>query len=223
MQEVVARKIKPKRKGFRGKEPFITTGGMIHWDSFNERNYIRLADFDLSVSAIFYQPICIRYTHIGKKYRYFPDFKVITFNGKTYIVEVKHSKYFDTPKNRIKYEVGRKFCEENGWIYIVVTEKQIDQGYLQYNLALLRAHGLEFYDQKYETEMLDKLQALKSCYIFELREYFEELSNEQFFSLLYHLIYLQDIRIDLIGSKITDESVIYSIIEEEVEVTCLQH
>ncbi|WNR43008.1 TnsA endonuclease N-terminal domain-containing protein [Paenibacillus roseipurpureus] len=165
-----ARGIKPKRKGYRGKEPFLKTGEMIHWESFLERNFIRLADFDQQVDEIFYQPVCIRYSLNGKKHKYFPDFKLILKDGRVFIIEVKALRFKNSPKNVIKYEVGRKFCEAQGWNYEVFTEVEINPRHLQTNLSLLRHLGTQEVTDNIMDLVLEQLQLKTEMYLFELRE-----------------------------------------------------
>ncbi|RKP56258.1 hypothetical protein D7Z26_06375 [Cohnella endophytica] len=208
MQEVVARKIGPKRKGFRGKEPFLKSGDMVYWDSYLERDYIRLADFDSTVEEIYFQPVCIRYTYKGKTYRYYPDFKIISLDGHVTIVEVKPRKYLQHPKNIVKYEVGRLFCDEKGWTFVIITDEEIRPGYLQNNLAILRAYGFEDGVEHIISSIKEKMKEKCQCYVFELREEFMDVSDHEFFVALYRLIYMEDLLTDLIASQLTEESFI---------------
>lgn len=210
-----ARKIKPKRKGFRGKEPFLKTGDMIHWESFLERNFIRLADFDQQVDEIFYQPVCIYYSLNGKKHRYFPDFKLILQDGRIFIIEVKALRFKNSPSNVIKYEVGRKFCEARGWHYEVFTEEEINPRHLQTNLSLLRHLGTQEVTDKIMDYILDRLNIKTEMYLFELRESCAEIDEESFYKAVYQLIYLQEISTDLVNVKLSDDSILRYSAEED--------
>jgi hypothetical protein len=210
-----ARVIKPKRKGFRGKEPFLKTGDMIHWESFLERNYIRLADFDQQVEDIFYQPECIRYLLNGKKHKYFPDFKIILKDGRVFIIEVKALRFKNSPSNVIKYEVGRKFCEAQGWHYVVFTEEEINPNYLQSNLSLLRHLGTQEVTDKIMDDILDQLELKTEMYLFELRESCAEIDEESFYKAVYQLIYLQEITTDLVNVKLSEDSILRVAVGEE--------
>ncbi|WP_317957316.1 TnsA endonuclease N-terminal domain-containing protein [Paenibacillus chitinolyticus] len=210
-----ARKIMPKRKGFRGKEPFLKTGDMIHWESFLERNFIRLADFDVQVEEIFYQPVCIHYLLNGKKHKYFPDFKLILKDGRVFIIEVKSLRFKNYPSNVIKYEVGRKFCETQRWHYEVFTEEEINPGYLQTNLSLLRHLGTQDVSDKIMDHVLEQLKQKTEIYLFKLRESCEEINEENFYKAVYQLIYLQEISTDLVNVKLSDDSVLRYSVEGE--------
>ncbi|QZN77682.1 TnsA endonuclease N-terminal domain-containing protein [Paenibacillus sp. DR312] len=203
-----ARKIKPKVKGYRGKEPFLKIGEMIPWDSFLERDYIRLADFDLEVNMIYAQDEKITYLYNGKVRNHFPDFKVITNDNQVWIVEVKPNAFVNDEENQKKYLAGRAFCEERGWTYIVVTEDDIRPGFLQQNLSLLRGLGAE--DVSDETLDFVKMQLEKSneCTIGHLRMFCMNLSEEDYYASVYQLIYFQELYCDLILQPITNDSVI---------------
>ncbi|WP_152393396.1 TnsA endonuclease N-terminal domain-containing protein [Paenibacillus guangzhouensis] len=210
-----ARKIKPKRKGFRGKEPYLKTGDMIHWESFLERDFIRLADFDQQVEEIFYQPICINYLLNGKKHKYFPDFKLILNDNRVFIIEVKAVRFKNYPTNVIKYEVGRKFCESQGWHYAVFTEEEINQRYFQTNLSLLRHLGTQEVSDEIMDHVLDQLDLTGQMYLFELRESCAEIDEESFYRAVYQLIYLQEISTDLVNVKLSDDSILRVAVREE--------
>ena len=78
----------------------------------------------------------------GKKHRYFPDFYV-KVGKKRYIVEVKPLYQTKEPKvqrkntktyirevftygvNQAKWESARKFCDEVGWEFMLITEKEL--------------------------------------------------------------------------------------------------
>lgn len=203
-----ARVIKPKRKGYRGKEPFLKTGDMIHWESFLERNFIRLADFDQLIEEIYYQPVCIHYLLNGKKHKYYPDFKLVLKDGRVFIIEVKALRFKNSPLNVIKYEVGRKFCEAQGWHYEVFTENEVNHNYLQTNLSLLRHLGTQEVTDKIMDYVLEQLKLKTEMYLFELRESCEEIDEESFYKAVYQLIYLQEISTDLINVNLSDDSIL---------------
>lgn len=203
-----ARNITPKHWGYRGKEPFFTTNTMVHWDSFLERNFIRLVDFQLEVEELYHQPVCIHYNLDGKPRRYFPDFKMVLSNHQTVLVEVKSKAFFNEYNNIIKYKVGQQYCADKGWLYQVYTEEQIDPGYLQWNLALLRHLGrngdsnecdriLEVIARQTQITFGD---LYKECYFFD---------ESVFYANTYYLIYTRDIVTDLLTKKLSIDSILF--------------
>ncbi|PAD28716.1 TnsA endonuclease N-terminal domain-containing protein [Paenibacillus sp. 7523-1] len=204
------RKIKPKTKGFRGKEPFLTTGVMIPWDSFLERDFIRLADFDLCVEDIYAQNVKITYLYNGKLHEHYPDFKVVTDDNLVWIVEVKPTAFVHKEENQIKFLAGRAYCEERGWTYLVMTEEDIRPGYLQDNLDLLRGLGIEEVETSILDIVLTHLAKIEECSIKELQKMCSELSEEEYYRSIYQLIYFQEVHCDMILYSITGNSRIWS-------------
>ncbi|MDR9748544.1 TnsA endonuclease N-terminal domain-containing protein [Paenibacillus taichungensis] len=203
---IPARKIKAKVKGYRGKEPFFSSGLMIHWDSFLERDYIRLADFDQDVHELYHQPLCIHYMQNGKRLRYFPDFKVILKNGKTLIVEVKPFELLDDPKNQIKFEVGRRYCEEKGWLYQVFTEREIRPGELQQNLSILRRVKLHRTDPVILKFLLDEFSKCDEIDLISFRNRCSDIEDHLFYLHLHSLVYEHMIKVDLVDEKLNEYS-----------------
>lgn len=203
-----AREIKPKAKGYRGKEPFLKTGEYIHWDSYLERNFIRLADFDPEVKEIYHQPVCIYYWLNGRKYKYYPDFKVVFEDNRVCLVEVKPQRFFNLEKNAIKYAAGQEFCKVKGWSYEVFTERQINPNFLQWNLSLLRHLGNQEVSEKEEGCIFNVMEKEQELHLFELREHCESMSEEAFYSTVYRLIYLQVIQADLVHIKLSDDALL---------------
>jgi len=200
------RKIKPKTKGYRGKEPFLKTGEMIPWESFLERDYIRLADYDLDVQLIFAQNIKITYMYDGKIREHYPDFKIITYDNQVFVVEVKPNRFVFEKGNPIKYLAGRAYCEERDWTYITITEDDIRPGYLQPNLSLLRGLGMEEVPSPVLDFVVAQLEKVNVSTIAELRVLCAGLTEEQYYSAIYQLIYFQEVHSDLISTPITDFS-----------------
>ncbi|MFB9327825.1 TnsA endonuclease N-terminal domain-containing protein [Paenibacillus aurantiacus] len=203
-----AREIKPKAKGYRGKEPFLTTGEYIHWESFLERNYIRLADFDQTVQEIYYQPICIYYWLNGKKYRYYPDFKVVFEDNRVCLIEVKPERFIKSERNVIKYAAAQQYCKEMGWSFEIFTERQINPNLLQWNLSLLRHLGTQEVSEEEEDCIFNVMEKKQELHLFELREHCESMTEEAFYSTVYRLIYLQELQTDLVNIKLSDDSLL---------------
>ena len=78
----------------------------------------------------------------GKRHRYFPDFYV-KIGNKKYLVEVKPYKQTKEPKtqkrntkryinevvtyavNQAKWKAATEFCLDNGWEFMLITEKEL--------------------------------------------------------------------------------------------------
>lgn len=79
----------------------------------------------------------------NKIHRYFPDVYVENVNGEKFVIEIKPSAQTQPPKkpeknskryltevstyvvNKAKWHAADKFCEEKGWSFKIVTEKDL--------------------------------------------------------------------------------------------------
>lgn len=117
-----------------------------------ERSFMKYLDIHPSVIAWSSEEIAIPYFDptSGKLRRYFPDFfvEVIQKDGstKTLIIEVKPLEQTKEPTrrkritkqyitevmtygiNQSKWEAAKEYCEERGWTFQVLTEKELGIG-----------------------------------------------------------------------------------------------
>jgi hypothetical protein len=68
----------------------------------------------------------IPYLFEGKAHRYIPNIMVEYIDGSKAIVEVKPTGRLQTAVNVIKFEVGARYCRENGMQYVIWTEYDIE-------------------------------------------------------------------------------------------------
>ena len=68
----------------------------------------------------------LEYTLDGKKHVYLPDFKIVFENGQVEIIEIKGSFFLKDKRNKPKQEALRLFCEKNGFLWKILTEKEVD-------------------------------------------------------------------------------------------------
>ena len=80
----------------------------------------------------------------GKVHRYFPDFKIKTKDNKILVIEIKPLYQTQPPKqskgkinksyirevatygvNMAKFEAAKKYCENKGWHFQILTEKEL--------------------------------------------------------------------------------------------------
>lgn len=207
--KVPARKIKAiKGIHYRYKVPFLKTCVMIICESSIERDFIRICDFDTSTIDIISQPLVIYYSYKQRTKKYYPDFKVIKEDGQIIIVEIKSSNKLYDLRNEIKYAIGRLYCEKMGWEYRIITENEIRPGYLQRNLALLRAFGHQPISYAALNCVYSNLTINGECTVEILRSECSELDVSQFYCALYQLIYFHKIYVDLINDELSDMSYI---------------
>lgn len=61
----------------------------------------------------------IRYKYAGKQHYYYPDFFFITQTNKIVIMEAKEIAQMNSKENLKKYEALKRYCEKNGFLYIM--------------------------------------------------------------------------------------------------------
>ncbi|GFN33854.1 hypothetical protein PCURB6_41140 [Paenibacillus curdlanolyticus] len=181
---------------------------MIHCESRLERHFVRLLDFDREVIEVESQPVCLLYEYKGRERKYYPDFKVITSDGRVRIVEVKAKSKTQNPEIIIKFIIGRMYCESQGWDYQIVTEEQIFQGHLQENLDKLRAMGYEWTEFNDLVYVLHTLQNTGASTIEMLRSNCSDLDESTFYKCVYKLIYHQKVYADLFASELNEQTIV---------------
>lgn len=207
-----AREIKPsKGKHFRGKTVFLKNSTMVYWESTLERDFVRIADFDPTVLDIQHQPFHLKFSYQGRPYSYYPDY-MLTFNNQQIVIaEVKPLKKLNDARNPVKFEVGRRFCAENGWAFRVYTEEEIRPSkYFQTNLKMLRGLGNEQTTLMSLQLVLNTSTEVGPCPILELQSMCKQLTEEEFYKALYKLMYFQIIHADLLQLKLTRSSTVYT-------------
>lgn len=65
------------------------------------------------------QCINIPYKYGGKTHNYYPDFVILTQTNKIIIMEVKEIAQMNAKQNIRKYEALKRYCEKNGYLYIM--------------------------------------------------------------------------------------------------------
>ncbi|WLR55583.1 TnsA endonuclease N-terminal domain-containing protein [Mesobacillus subterraneus] len=203
-----SRKIKASSKlSFRGKHNSTKMHRMIPWESTLERDFIKLLDYDPTVLSFKFQPEKINYVYKGKKRKYFPDFHVLKNDMREYIYEVKAFEKTEDEENKIKFQVGMKFCSERKMKYVVVTEKEIRKGFLIENLDILSEVRQDSTSRKIMSVVFRTLEKLGGkTNLGTLKKSISQFNEEEVESNIFHLIYTHQLKMDIISAPISDES-----------------
>jgi len=117
----------------------------IVYRSLLERRFMLYCDRNEDITNWASEEISIPYYNpIDRKvHRYFPDFIVRTSKGKKYIIEIKPFNQTSQPKtpkrktksylreqleyvkNSAKWKAARKFCDDKGFEFKIMTEKEL--------------------------------------------------------------------------------------------------
>ena len=132
---------------FKPTQPkkYVGNTSQIVYRSLLERKFMRYCDLNDDIIYWASEELPIRYFNpLDKKYhRYFPDFVVKTVKNEKYMVEIKPSRQVDKPKtpkrktrsymiesfnyikNQAKWQAARKYCDDKGMSFKLITEKDL--------------------------------------------------------------------------------------------------
>jgi hypothetical protein len=120
-----------------GKFPSLKLGRMVCYESRLEREQIYLMEYDPDVLFYEEQPLLIEYSWAGSRYKYYPDFKVVTASGKHQLLECKAGEFVGTDKNQRKIAAGRSWCARRHWEFRLITERETRAGFRLENVMFL--------------------------------------------------------------------------------------
>jgi hypothetical protein len=189
------------RRGTRrtvGKFPSLKGGKKsIHWESTLERDLCYLLEIDPDVITFKEQPLKIMYVLDGKVRYYTPDLLVIRKNKKQ-LVEVK-------PKNKLQkyihiFHVISQICEQNGYEFVVLTEKVIRQQPRLNNIKLLWKYSRTVINPQHQIACREFFLKRHVSSLKEVREFFESIGARV--QVAYGLLYWGLLEIDLINQPI---------------------
>lgn len=129
------------RRNVIGYFPSLKMRRMVQFESTLERDLIYLLDFDRLVSVFEEQPLKLAYQHERKTLSYTPDFRVELTSGQRMLLECKPCRFVNSEENQRKFSAARAWCAIHGWQFHVVTEEQLQAGYLLQNVRLLTQHA----------------------------------------------------------------------------------
>ncbi|ONH52931.1 hypothetical protein CcI49_32920 [Frankia sp. CcI49] len=98
-----------------------TTGGLLAYESFLERQWLTLLDFDAPVTAIATQALELHGTDAAGDWRHVPDIFTRRADGSVLIVDVKNPRRRHDPRVVQQAERTASACDRIGWAYEMVT------------------------------------------------------------------------------------------------------
>lgn len=147
------------RHGFSGQQ----------YESTLERDLLDLLAFDMNVDRVETQPIVIEYVgDDGRPHTYTPDALILYRRDVLPARDMPHLlvevKYRDEYRGRFhelkeRFRAARRFARERGWIFRVLTEREIRSPYLA-NAQFLRPYRDVADNPELEEALLQRLQGL---------------------------------------------------------------
>lgn len=93
----------------------------IEYESLLERDFVRLALLDLSITSISHQPFSLNLGELGT---YIPDFLLVG-QTKKLVVEVKPQVRASDPRNKPRLARAKQVLQDRGYQFIVATDQVI--------------------------------------------------------------------------------------------------
>jgi len=161
------RAIKYNYRNITGRLASSKSEGTAEFESSLERDYLTILEFNPSVTKYEVQPVRLWYFLDGKERSYTPDV-LVHFQGESgkptpkWLVEVKYREdlreNWHWYKHRIK--AAFRFAKAEGYLFHLMTEKEIRTTYLSNARFLLRYRNLPIDDPHFHV-LIDKLEMLR--------------------------------------------------------------
>ena len=183
-------------KKITGKFPSLKMGRTVRWESQIERDFLYLLEFDTDVLFFIEQPEEISYVHMSKTHRYYPDFYVERRPARE-LIEIKPASKVNDPDNKIKFLAGEEYCRKNGYVFRVVTDKQIRYGSLLGNIKLLYRYAAVKVPNEFKLHVRGLIENRGEMNFGELlpvlKEKFGQAAIYNTYSLLYHQLLIANL------------------------------
>lgn len=121
---------------------FISTknGRPVGWESGLELKACAVFEFSPAVKSYKEQPVTLKLFDNGVLFHYTPDFLLILYDGSCVFVEVKPAEHLARPDIAKRLEIASRYLYEHDSDFIVLTETELENATLQYNLGLLKPY-----------------------------------------------------------------------------------
>src|SRR5215831_15121657 len=160
------RSIPKNSRSLTGKMIDSHTHTAVAFESALERDLYLLLDFDPSVAHFEEQPVTIAYQDPGGvKRRYTPDVLVHYIpalrgqrDHRSVLYEIKYRDDLRThwQEYRAKFKAARRYARSQGWVFRLITEREIRTPYLK-NATFLRQYRYRSFDSRACHQMLAML------------------------------------------------------------------
>lgn len=115
----------------------VKAAALVPWESQLEFDFLRLIEVDNSIRTYRSQPESLRYQMDGERHRYYPDFRIEYWDGRTEVVEVKMAEKAAKPEMQELFGIVGELFWKRRIRYRVVTEDDIRQEPLLSNAKAL--------------------------------------------------------------------------------------
>jgi len=174
-----------------GYYPSIKGNSLIAWESQLELKACRLFEFCPTVVRFKEQPLTIFFRNKNKLSRYTPDFELTTTSNESVYVEIKPLEKLQKPEELSRLQCVDLEFKSNKRKFIVITDKELEHGVVNRNLALLRSYKKVFLSHKLISQMRALVNKKRELCLHDL---FELLDSK---AKAYSLIANRYVQVDL--------------------------
>ena len=166
----------------------------VWYNSVLQKNFMYWLEFDPDVVSYTTSTMPLKYYNRGKEELYYPDFQVIRHRKKQ-VVDLQLQKAIQSKKYRRLYPLLYNVCRDAEWEYTALTELQVQQKPIIFNIKLLYRYAREnFSIDDYE----NCLSILKSTVPASLSEICELLDCQNIRkNVLFKLLFYSFVEINL--------------------------
>jgi len=196
---IAQRKIKAGYANLTAKVPSKKLNKMVDAESSLERDFVLILESDPNVAKFLEQPVKIE---LEDKRTYTPDFMAVYSNDKTVIYEVKYRSELkkNFKKLKPKFRAAIKYCKQKGYLFKIITDKEIRTQKLR-NLEFLSRFSLtvSHSEEAFRDALLRSFVDLGNATPKELlaATFSSKIKQAEAMPVLWRLIYSGVISIDL--------------------------
>lgn len=182
------------KRNIIGYFPSVKMRRNIQFESTIELDYCYILDYDKNVLSFEEQPLVIEGEIAGKRRKYTPDFRVQHQKQKDIIVECKPFNMIDVKGNQQQFEIGRKWCEQEGLEYKIITDKELRTGHKLANIKVLWRFARQPVTADAKAYVFGLLNtAIQPLTIAELASKFTTSDFQAAMRIIYHMAYYQHV------------------------------
>lgn len=208
--KIPTRKPKKTFRSVTGYFPSKKNGRSMFFESMLEKKLFLTLEFDNDVVSYLEQPIKIEYKNKNRNTSYHPDCLINYKNKESELIEVKYSTDLVIKKDELKpkFDIARKYAQENGLLFKTFTEQNIDELVLL-NMEFLYSFAFTSKNEEYESKILNVIEGNN----IKVKDLLNNLTTNKFEQAKYlpyvwALCFTQILYIDYLQDKITMNSTV---------------
>lgn len=180
---------------------------MIYCESALEEHEVHFLEYDPDVISYQEQPFKIEYFINNQSHHYTPDFFVERIK-QNQVVEVKHSTQVNTEENKVKFEAGRVYCEERGYDFRVITELELQNGFMLENIKKMYYRVFREVPNDIRHFIIETIQDKGSITVLELSNMIKDsFKCNEALNHIYTMLYYQDVKFN-ITEKLSEDTLL---------------